>query len=202
MLGVQLAVMVFAALAPANAGAADPKAPLTFAQTAEFAASAPGFIAMEFGIAPGLEGVPRLDRQVPGLKDFPTELVKALDAADALSRSAALLYLARLTTQVRGQAWLRDRDKGDDLFAVALGPHARAIRSGLEKALEKTQGRDRLLAAVSLLALVKDHPAALKRISEEMRASTPARRREACEWANRSEGSPGRACSRRVGQEG
>jgi HEAT repeat protein len=183
MLGVQIAVMVSTALASANAGdAAGVAAPLTFAKKAEFATGAPALFMMEWRITPGLECLTHLESEVPWFKDFPGELANALDSADAPSRAAALLYLARLATLVRHAAWQRDRDDGDDLFAVALGQHARSIGSGLAKALQNTQGKDRLLAAVSLMALTADHRAALDTLLGEMRADATDRRRDACEW--------------------
>jgi HEAT repeat protein len=175
---------IFVALAPAQAGDnIGQAAPVTFEKKAEFAAGAPALCIMEWYITPGLECFPALEAKFPQVKGFASELCDALVSDNGRSRSAALAYLARLAALVRTTAWQRDRDDGDDLVAVALGKHAPSIRKGLENALREAQGKDRLLAAVTLLTLTADHRAALDVLANEMRAETPGKRIEACEWA-------------------
>ncbi len=183
MIGVQITVMLIAMLgAGQREGDTSAAAPLSFEKKAEIAAGAPALCMMEWRITPGLECLRVFEARVPQLKGFPDELAKVLASGNERSRSAALLYLAQLAGIVRQTAWLRDRDDGDDLFAVALAKHVRSIRLGLETALQQTKGNDRLLAAVALLALTANHRVALDTLTDEMRTEEPARRRESCEW--------------------
>jgi hypothetical protein len=174
-------VLAVAASQPA-AGIGTPATEL-FEKKAELAAGAPALFLVEWSITPGFECLALLEKDVPQFKDFRGELQRALRSGEPKSRSAALLYLARLAFFVRTSAWNRDRDNGDDLFPVALGQHAQTIRSSLEEVLKRTQGNDCLLAAVALLASAPDHRAAMDVLLDAMRADDATRRLDACEWA-------------------
>jgi HEAT repeat protein len=177
-----LAVVAALALTPAQQpDAAAEATPQTFAKRAEIATGAPALFLAEWMICPGLEDN-GFFQQVAELKGFAGDLIDVLRSDDAASRSAGLKYLATLARLVRTTAWWRDRDDGDDLFATALGQHVVPIRTGLETAFKNTTGKDRLFAAVALLALVDDHGAAMDCVIDELHSAEATRRQEACDW--------------------
>jgi HEAT repeat protein len=162
-----------------------PRVPQNFAKRADIAAGAPALFIMEWLIAPGLEAIDDLSREIPEFKFFPAEVAKVLRSHDVQSRSAALKYLATLAGTVRTCAWWRDRDDKADLFQAALGRHAGTMRVGLESAFKDTTGNDRVLAAVALLALADNHAQAVDCIVDALRSKDAARREEVCSLVGR-----------------
>ena len=120
---------------------------LSFRKRAEVATSAPLLWVAEYRVAPGLEWFPHLDdKPVPTLRDFPKELVEALNSSNSINRAAAEKYLAYHAMITRRTAWECERAEGDDVFRIALGKYADPIWAGLNANLRKRDG-DRFFAA-------------------------------------------------------
>jgi HEAT repeat protein len=175
-----LATLVLVALGlPSAPAAAPPPAGPTFKEKADAVIVTIAMHSMETRIVLTPEAIACWDH-AGVLKSFHEELCKELSSTDPSARLVALDYLETLAVIVRSTAWHSPHEEGDDHFRLALGRHAGPIRSRLEALLKEATPKERLSAAVALLALSPTHQPAIHALVAQMKAGNPRRREKAC----------------------
>jgi HEAT repeat protein len=180
-----LSLALLAALYPGQAEApANPGAPaaMSFKKKADVVTGGIATFLVTSHIVVGPEAV-AAHPDCRAVKDFHSEVVRALRSDDRETRKTALEYLNNYAFMLKGSAWDLERDEGVDALGCALGRHALPIRGSLERIVKRAKGEEALLAAVTLLALSPDNPEAVKVVVTEMKVEEPARQQMACKLA-------------------
>ncbi|MFO0966162.1 MAG: HEAT repeat domain-containing protein [Gemmataceae bacterium] len=166
-------------LLPIPARAEDNPSP--FSKEAEMVLAGGAMQHAQLGIVPGLSAWSSLnDPKVPlRFESFPAKLLKALDAPDSNDHQPAVSLVLSYAAVARTSAAEREVRDLEAVVDRVFAPHAKAIRTSLEKGLKAPDHAQRLEASLALLAFNPEHPKANGVLSTAMRSEDAALRKKA-----------------------
>jgi HEAT repeat protein len=137
---------------------------------------------LEYGYVPGVSAWADLKAaEAPSLKDFPKQLLKALENPGSKDYETALAFVLNYAALARTCASSLGQSELEPATRRSFAPYTRPMEAALIKGLDARPARLRHQAALALLVFRPDHARANALLAEALGAKGKGARQQTCE---------------------